>query len=288
MPWRPLHDADPTGPPKLAHLRRAQGRKLRVPTTFWCLRDDALAAPPAALGPAPWILRSAALSEDRTGSSRAGQFASRVVADPEGLASAFQEVCASMTGESARSCVLLQPYLTAGPEPVRSGVAFFDGFTYEVARAEGGNEGITSGGERGAFERGSLRRGDAFSDWLRGVARAFADVLAQAPALDLEFVERHQEERTEIVLLQARAAAFPLRSNRLLSLANHREILGDPPSPWIVAALEEAGSDALTDYAPEVRVSSVALSDLGAGIRAADDPPRVAQHGRGRVCAGRL
>ena len=49
----------------------------------------------------------------------------------------------------------------------------------------------------------------------------------------------------------SRSAATPCSP-----LANHREILGDPPSPWIVSALEEAGRDALAFFAeadPEVR-----------------------------------
>src|SRR4029077_941703 len=45
------------------------------------------------------------------------------------------------------------------------------------------------------------------------------------------------------VLLQVRPALFPLTRNPTLSLANHKEILGDPPSPWMVSALVEAGRD---------------------------------------------
>ena len=59
----------------------------------------------------------------------------------------------------------------------------------------------------------------------------------------------YAREDDRVVLLQVRAAAFPIRRNELLSLANHREILGDPPSPWVVAALERAGESATAYFA---------------------------------------
>ncbi|MFO0865154.1 MAG: PEP-utilizing enzyme [Gemmataceae bacterium] len=56
---------------------------------------------------------------------------------------------------------------------------------------------------------------------------------------DLEF----GRDAAGYVLLQVRPALFPVARNPTLSLANHKEILGDPPSRWMVAALVEAGKD---------------------------------------------
>ena len=51
------------------------------------------------------------------------------------------------------------------------------------------------------------------------------------------------------MLLQVRPALFAVARNEALSLANHKEILGDPPSPWIVSVLTRAGDDALGFFA---------------------------------------
>src|SRR5262249_24099742 len=50
------------------------------------------------------------------------------------------------------------------------------------------------------------------------------------------------------VLLQVRPALFPILRNETLSLANHKEILGDPPSPWIVSVLCTAGRQAMNFF----------------------------------------
>jgi phosphohistidine swiveling domain-containing protein len=52
-----------------------------------------------------------------------------------------------------------------------------------------------------------------------------------------------------------RPALFAIRRNETLSLANHKEILGDPPSPWIASALAAAGREVVSFFAaadPEV------------------------------------
>ena len=52
-------------------------------------------------------------------------------------------------------------------------------------------------------------------------------------------------------MLQVRPALFPIRRNETLSLANHKEILGDPPSPWMVGVLAEAGRPVMRDFAAD-------------------------------------
>ncbi len=88
--------------------------------------------------------------------------------------------------------------------------------------------------------RGHLQRGVAHHDWLRRVHRVFGG------RLDLEWVR--PEGSPTPLLLQARPALFPVRRNETLSLANHKEILGESPSPWIVGAFVEAGRMAMTYY----------------------------------------
>ncbi len=262
MPWRPLSTFADPALPKLGNLRRAREAGLAVPTTVWApateLDAGASLAPPEAIS-GPCIVRSASPTEDTDAGTAAGQFVSVAVTEPGALAdgggtafaAAVRRVVASLPRDGAgrpRGAAFVQPLLT----PERGGVAFFDGFYFERTTAAGGNQALTSGTERGDVVRGHLRRAEPWSDWLRHLDRAFRDELGSGLALDVEFAQGGDR----FTLLQARPARFGVRRNPLLSLANHREILGDPPSPWIVAALEEAGGDALAYFAevdPAVR-----------------------------------
>ena len=49
--------------------------------------------------------------------------------------------------------------------------------------------------------------------------------------------------------MQVRPALFPVTRNPTLSLANHKEILGDPPSPWTVGAMVEGGREVMRHFA---------------------------------------
>jgi hypothetical protein len=140
--------------------------------------------------------------------------------------------------------VFIQPLVTAE----EAGVAFFDGFYWERTTAPGGNEGLTSGLDRGEVARGHLARDDPWSQWLTAVHRPFQ---TEAPRIDIEFAR----DARGWILLQVRPALFPVVRNETLSLANHKEILGDPPSPWIVSVLIDAGREVLSFFAavdPEV------------------------------------
>ena len=255
MPWRPLSTFTDASLPKVHNLRRARSAGLTVPATVWASAasiDLETVTPPSAIA-GPCIVRSASPTEDTDAGTAAGQFVS--VAVPQPTADAFRDavrrVVASLPRDDAgrpTGAAFVQPLLT----PERGGVAFFDGFYFERTTAAGGNQALTSGEERGEVARGHLRRAEPWSDWLRELARAFRDELGRGFALDVEFAQ----DGDDFTLLQARPARFDVRRNPLLSLANHREILGDPPSPWIAAALEEAGGDALEYFAevdPAVR-----------------------------------
>jgi hypothetical protein len=99
--------------------------------------------PPAALGRAPWIIRSGSPTEDTRTTSNAGQLFSLAVRDPADFPVALRRVVEALPVDSSgkrRGVVFVQPLVAAE----EAGVAFFDGFYYERTQARGGNEGLTS------------------------------------------------------------------------------------------------------------------------------------------------
>jgi rifampicin phosphotransferase len=243
VPWRKLERFRDPSFPKLHNLRRAAEAGLRVPETWWMPASEAEkgAFIPAALAGRPVIVRSGSPTEDTHATSNAGQLLSLAVRDPSGFPDALARVVAAMPREGM---VFVQPLIQAE----EAGVAFFDGFYYERTLASGGNEGLTSGQERGEVTRGHLARDDPWSDWLAAVHAPFR---RESPRIDVEFAR----DGAGYVLLQVRPALFPVARNETLSLANHKEILGDLPSPWIVSVVCAAGREVLSFFAavdPEV------------------------------------
>lgn len=241
MPWQPLARFDDPSIPKLDNLRRAAAAGLRVPETWWIKAADRVAGPPPFLAGRPLILRSGSPTEDTHVTSNAGQLLSLVVTDPADFADSLARVVAALPQGGA---VFAQPLVTAE----EAGVAFFDGFYFERTTAPGSNEGLTSGLARGEVVRGPVARGDSWSLWIAAVHRVFR---REAPRIDVEFAR----DGAGYVLLQARPALFPVVRNETLSLANHKEILGDPPSPWIASVVVAAGREVLSFFAavdPEV------------------------------------
>ena len=253
MPWRELARFSDRSVPKLHNLRRAAAAGLRVPETWWLSGAEAAseaAAPPAALAGRPLIVRSGSPTEDTLSTSNAGQLLSLAVRDPAApgaFGDALARVAAALPRDSTGrplGAVFVQPLVVAE----EAGVAFFDGFYFERATSSGVNEGVTAGRERGEVVRGSRRRGDPWSDWLAAVHRPFR---REAPRIDLEFAR----DAEGFILLQVRPALFLVARNETLSLANHKEILGDPPSPWITSVVVAAGREVLDYFAavdPEV------------------------------------
>lgn len=237
--WRPLRRFDDPAIPKLYNLTRASARGVRVPRTAWAPAREAPSEPPPRIG-FPLIVRSGSPTEDTHETSNAGQLLSLVVRRPADFAGAVERVVGALPreGGAPRGVVFVQPLVEAR----EAGVAFFDGFYYERTAARGGNEALTSGQDRGDVTRGHLGRGDAWSAWLSRVHGVFA---ADIPRVDVEYAE----DEEGFVLLQARPALFPIARSETLSLANHKEILGDPPSPWIVGVLVEAGREVLDFFA---------------------------------------
>lgn len=236
MGWSPLARFRDRGVPKLWNLRRAERKGIRVPPTWWMAAGaargtGAAAEPEAALGPAPWIVRSAAASEDGPRGSNAGRFLSLPVRDRAAFAEALGDVAASVP----EGCVFVQPLVEA-PE---TGVAFFDGFYFERTASAGSNEALTSGRSRGEARRGHLARGDPWSIWLERLHALF-----RFPVLDIEYAR----DASGYLLLQARPALFPVRRNYTLSLSNHRETLGEIPSAWVASILAAGGHEGILRY----------------------------------------
>jgi len=271
VPWFPLKRFRDPSVPKLDNLRRARARGLRVPETWWLPAADAALdpqrmAPPPPLAGGPLIVRSGSPTEDTFATSNACQLLSLPVRDPAAFGDALARVVAALPLDAAGrplGAVFVQPLIAA----VEAGVVFFDGFYWERTLAPGSNEGLTAGWERGRVERGHLQRGGAesgpegaWSDWLTAVYAPFRKTMNRIDA------EIARDERGWI-LLQVRQALFPVARNETLSLANHREILGDPPSPWIVSVLGAAGREVLPFFAaadPAVaRWEEVYAAELG-------------------------
>jgi pyruvate,water dikinase len=253
MPWQPLERFRDRSVPKLDNLRRAAAAGLRVPDTRWApaqlLARVEAPQPPADLGGGPWILRSGSPTEDRRTTSNAGQLLSLVVRDAAEFPAAAAHVVAVLprgTDGAPLGALFVQPLVNA----VEAGVAFFDGFYYERTAAAGGNQDLTSGQTRGDVCRGHMMRDEPWSAWLSRVYGVFGRPGGD-PRLDIEFAR----DVGGFVLLQVRPALFPVRRNETVTLANHRETLGDLPSPWIVWALVEGGRDVsfLAAVEPAVR-----------------------------------
>ena len=255
--WQPLVAFHDVTVPKLHNLRRAQQAGLRVPETWWVrasdigLQDiDALPVPPLVN---TLIVRSGSPTEDTLATSNAGQLLSIKVAGDISFADAVWRVAAALPRDAngkAQGVVFVQQYM----QGQQAGVAFFDGFYYESTTAADGNQALTAGQARGHVRRGQIERGKAWSDWLKRVYAVFGNDNGPGSAVDVEFTQHGGD----YCLLQARPALFPVRRNRTISLANHKEILGDPPGPWIASVVIAAGQEAITRFygtvEPSVRV----------------------------------
>lgn len=234
MNWRRLSRFRNPAAPKLDNLRRAEAAGLRVPPTVWRYAVDSknLPAPPFAF---PIILRSASPTEDGRTTSNAGQLLSLVVNQAGSFGDSLAQVVAALPTDAhdhPRGAVFAQPVIRG----IEAGVVFFDGFHFERTRAARQNFELTAGQSRGEVERDQLRSGDPWSKWLRSVYSVFGH---RDAVLDIEYAR----DEAGYVLLQCRPALFPVRRNPLLTLANHRETLGELPSPWTVSTMVAAGRD---------------------------------------------
>jgi pyruvate,water dikinase len=240
--------------PKLDNLRRAAQAKVRVPATYWLyarsvsVKEGRLPGPPPL--PFPLIVRSGSPTEDTGETSNAGQLLSLPARTPADFEESLRRVIEALPrGPSGDplGAVFVQPLLSSE----EAGVAFCDGFYFERTFAAGSNEALTSGRARGEVVRGHLARGDAWSAWLEEVLAVFWSARsARAGSLKYDRIDiEYARDSDGFVLLQCRPALFPVKRNETLSLANHKEILGDPPGPWIASVVVEAGAFVLAFFA---------------------------------------
>ena len=251
---------DPTVP-KLRNLFRAQRAGFQVPPTGWAWAADLEADRPASMPEpsrrcrwlkAPLVVRSGSPSEDTAATSSAGKFLSLVVRDRAAFSQALADVIAALPrADGARKgVVFIQPLIDAE----LAGVTFFDGFYYEETSAVGGNQALTSGQERGDVRCGHLERGDPHSEWLARLHQVFGGAIDIEWAIVRAGAAPGQTDALGVppgtrVVLQVRPALFPVRRNETLSLANHKEILGDPPSRWMVGMASTVAFDVMLYFA---------------------------------------
>jgi len=261
--WHFLKDKSFKDPsiPKLHNLFRAARAGLPIPPTAWAWAAELQRDAPVSI-PDPYphfpelrlpiIVRSASPSEDTGKTSSAGQFLSLVVREAAKFPQALADVITALPYHEGnyQGAVFIQPLIDAET----AGVTFFDGFYFEETSAAGSNQALTSGQERGEIVRGHLERGDLHSEWLLRLGRIFAGPIDIEWAIPRTGGDPAQSEAIHVesgtrVILQVRPALFPIRRNETLSLANHKEILGDPPSPWMVGMIAEVTGPVMSYFA---------------------------------------
>ncbi len=252
MFWQPLSQFDDATIPKLNNLRLAAEAGLRVPPTWWIHASEVgkrsvIMLPPLAKNTS-LMLRSGSPSEDQADTSNAGQFVSTIVQKSVDFAPAMKEVADALPKNHAgepQGVVFAQPLIGAA----QIGVAFYDGYYFERTLHKGRGEDITGGKTRGNVERGQWKRNDDWSDWIARIHNLFIRQIPKNGAIDVEFAQ----DDDGYLLLQVRPALFPVYRNRSLTLANHKELYGRQPSPWMLSALIEAGKrlEFLAELNPE-------------------------------------
>jgi len=196
----------------------------------------------AAMFTTPLAVRSAFSAEDTSGQSMAGHFhtALAVPADAESIQAAIDDVRAS-GGIDIRRDVLVMPMVDA----VHAGVAFSEpGWQDDLVNVVAGQgEQLVSGaatGERIDLPRlGRLERATADEPWagrLQVMLRETRLTEGDEP-WDIEWAD----DGTTCWFLQIRPITAPITRDETFTLANHREILPDPPSVFMSSIIMSNG-----------------------------------------------
>jgi hypothetical protein len=251
MPWKKLDRFNDIRVPKLFNLKRASLAGFAIPPTVWARAIDLERSWPVEIPKIvenqPCIVRSGSPTEDTQTTSNAGQLLSLVVTDPSKFANAVSEVVAALPRQNDQplGVVFVQPLIDSKV----AGITFFDGFYYEETSVQGTNADLTQGLTRGQVRRGHLQRHLERDLWLAKLQKVFGGTV------DIEWALTKDSVSDVPVLLQIRPALFEVKRNETLSLANHKEILGNPPSPWMTGILVEAGQTVMSFFAeidPEI------------------------------------
>lgn len=226
---------------KAARLDDAAADGVAVPTAT--VVPDGLDAPAAAKQIAlrhrsRLAVRSAFAAEDGDDKSLAGHFDSflHIELTPEAIADAIERVRASGTAEYRRD-VLVMDMVDAS----HAGVAFTEpGWLDDLVNyTDGVGDALLSGEEQGeSLELDRRRRQDDTAEWQGRLAELLAavrDAFGDEP-WDIEFAD----DGEQCWLLQIRPITSPPVRNDWFTLANHREILPDPPSVLMTSLIEFA------------------------------------------------
>lgn len=235
--------------PKAARLDRARQAGLPVPpgavvidgTDFGAAARQ-VAAMFSSHGELGLAVRSAFAAEDGTTSSMAGHFHTALSIPPE--AEHVEEAIAAvhLSGSATyRRDALIMPMVRAQ----HAGVAFLEpGWEDDLVNVvEGLGERLVSGAETGRrlrlprlgrFERPNT--GDDWSNRLQALLRDIRRTEGDHP-LDIEWAD----DGTTCWLLQLRPITVAPQRDELFTLANHREILPDPPSVFMSSLIVANG-----------------------------------------------
>ncbi len=234
--------------PKASLLDRAAEAGLRVPRSVVLPSgsDDAVDVGNRV------AVRSAFSSEDDATTSNAGRYTTVLdvdANDADAFATAVETVRSSADDAVARADVMVMEMVPA----VVAGVAFSEpGWQDDLVEwVDGTAEGLLGG--RATGELISLprllggERLDGRPAWQQRLAEMLAAVREEfgdgPPGWDIEWAD----DGTTTWLLQLRpVTASPVR-DEVFTIANHREILPDPPSVFMTSVIAE-GSPALFDY----------------------------------------
>ena len=198
----------------------------------------------AALGPAPWIVRSSCTREDGATTSNAGAFLSLRDVEKDNLENSVEAVIKSYGKTVDADEVLIQPMLR---NVVRSGVAFsHDPNTcapYRVVNwSEGSNTTIVTGGQGGRTWQGASRSPVSPPSELIGVLSLLEELLVlfgQVP-IDLEFAVTREDGVDILWLLQVRPLHLPSLPQssetqaKLLSTIATKIMSGMSPHPFLM------------------------------------------------------
>ena len=265
-------------PAKAALLDRCAAAGLPVPAGL-VLRGPALrrrtpaelAAQVVRVAPVgPLVVRSAFAAEDGDTSSSAGRFTSVVDVDAhdvDAVADTLARVLASAPTDAAEQdlAVLVQAQVAA----THAGVAFTDPDHEDdlVDVVPGLADGLLAGREAG--ERTRLPRLAALErprgvGWRPRLATLLRDVrreLGEGPGWDVEWAD----DGRRCWLVQVRpVTAAPVR-DEALTLANHREILPDPPSVLMTSLVAGASRDLFSywrGFAPDLPAGRPFVDEL--------------------------
>ena len=231
---------------KAAFLDRARVDGLPVPRGF--VVPDGRHPPSAHDLVGDLAVRSAFSFEDGAESSNAGRFRSLLGVNPADLGAAVEQVRSSAGDLTGRRDVLVMEMVPA----VTAGIAFMErGFEDDLIEwVDGLATDLAAGSVRGQeIELGRLRTRErpdrTLPGWQQRLTSLLRDVRAEFGDDDWD-IEWADDGET-CWLIQVRPITAPTLRNEVFTIANHKEILPDPPSVFMTSVIAE-GSPQLFDY----------------------------------------